>query len=74
MASTVKVRRGTRAQLNALAAANGLVQYEPLLITDEQRSGVATAVNAYATSAKEGEGGGGGGATYEFALAGLGGI
>lgn len=60
MASRIKIRSGTRAALDAATAASQLIQYEPLFITDEQRFGVATAVNAYATAAKEGEGGGSG--------------
>lgn len=70
----IRIKAGTRAQLDAAALANGLVAREPYFITDESRFAVGTATNAYQAMAKEGEGGGGGGTTYEFALAGLGGF
>ena len=72
----IRIKAGTRAQLDAAALANGLVAREPYFITDEARFAVGTATNAYQAMAKYGEGGGGGGGgtTYEFALAGLGGF
>ncbi len=71
----IRIKAGTRAQLDAAALANGLVAREPYFITDESRFAVGTATNAYQAMAKEGVGGGGGGGTtYEFALAGLGGF
>ena len=70
----IRIKSGTRAQLNAAAAANQLIAREPYFITDESRFAVGTATNSYQAMAKEGEGGGGGGTTYEFALAGLGGF
>ncbi len=51
-------KRGTRAQINASAAANGLRPGEIYLITDEGRLTVGTAVNAHQSLAKQGEGGG----------------
>lgn len=39
--------RGTRAALNTLAAANGLVANQPYWLTDESRVVVATSVSAY---------------------------
>jgi hypothetical protein len=51
-------RRGTRAQINASAAANGLRTGEVYLITDEGRLTVGTAVNAHQAAAKQGEAGG----------------
>lgn len=50
--------RGTRAALNALASASGLVIGQIYLLTDESRLAIAIAVNAFQTYAKEGEGGG----------------
>ena len=57
----IRIKAGTRAQLDAAALANGLVAREPYFITDESRFAVGTATNAYQAMAKEGEGGGGGG-------------
>lgn len=46
----VQHKRGTRAALNALAAANGLLVGQIYLISDEAgRIAVATATNAYTT-------------------------
>lgn len=59
MATRIRVRRGTRSQINAAAAGGQLIQYEPLFITDEDRFGVATSTTTYATTANEGEGGSG---------------
>ncbi len=50
-------KRGTRVQINAAAAANGLRTGEVYLITDEARLTVGTAVNAHQAVAKQGEGG-----------------
>lgn len=57
----IRIKAGTRAQLDAAALANGLVAREPYFITDEARFAVGTATNAYQAMAKYGEGGGGGG-------------
>lgn len=56
---SVRIKGGTRAQLDAAALANGLVAREPYFITDESRFAVGTATNAYQAMTKEGEGGGG---------------
>lgn len=53
-------KRGTRAQIDAAAGVNALKPGELYLITDEARVTIATAVNAHAPHAKQGEGGGGG--------------
>ena len=55
------LRYGTRAALDAVAAANGLLKGEPFLIDDEDRLGVALSVSTYETFAKASEAGGGGG-------------
>lgn len=59
---TITILRTTRAALNAQATANGLIQGEPYLITDESRVAIATGTNTYQTYLKEGEGGTGGSA------------
>ena len=51
----IRIKAGTRAQLDAAALANGLVAREPYFITDEARFAVGTATNAYQAAAKEGE-------------------
>jgi hypothetical protein len=51
-------KRGTRAQIDTAAGLNGLRTGELYLISDEARLTVATAVNAHAPAAKQGEGGG----------------
>jgi hypothetical protein len=51
-------KRGTRAQIDAAATANGLRTGEVYLITDEARLTVGTAANSHQPLSKEGEGGG----------------
>jgi hypothetical protein len=63
---TVRIKRGTRAQINAAAAANGLRAGEPYLITDEARLAVGTSDSTYQAAAKQGEGGGSGGSQQVF--------
>ena len=48
MANTIQIKRGTRAQLNAAASANGLQMGEPYLITDEGRLAVGLSPTTYA--------------------------
>ena len=55
----LRVKRGTRAQLNAAAAAGQLAAGEPYLITDEGRLAIGTGADTYTALAKQGEGGGG---------------
>lgn len=45
--ASIRFKRGTRAQLEAAAAANGLAAGEPYLITDEDRFALGTAADAY---------------------------
>lgn len=52
-------KRGTRAQVDAAAAANNLRTGEVYLITDEARLTVGTAANAHSPVAKQSEAGGG---------------
>ena len=55
----VQHKRGSRADLNTLASANGLLLGQIYLITDEDRLAVATGVGSYQAAEKEGGGGGG---------------
>lgn len=63
---TIRLKRGTRAQIDAAATASQLVVGQPLLITDEERLAVATTTNAYVAFLKEGEGGGGGAGYFDL--------
>ena len=56
MAQVIKVKRGTRAQLNAAAAANGLAAGEPYLITDESRLAIGLSASTYAEYALAAQG------------------
>lgn len=56
MANIIKIKRGTRAQLNAAAAANGLAAGEPYLITDENRLAVGLSASTYAEYALAAQG------------------
>ena len=53
--SSIKIKRGTRAQLSAAAAANGLKQGELYHVTDENRIDLGTAVGASAALATKAE-------------------
>lgn len=55
MSSTLRIKRGTRAQLDAIAIKRGFLQGEPLLITDENRLAVALSTSSYQAMAKQGE-------------------
>lgn len=68
---SIKVKRGTRAQLDAAATANQLNQGEPYLITDEDRIAIGLSASSYKDFAKlsEAGGGGGGGITMGKAIA-----
>jgi hypothetical protein len=55
MPARQRSKRGTRAQLNAAAAANALLAGEPYLITDEGRPAVGTGVGTYAAVALQSE-------------------
>lgn len=52
MANLLKIKRGTRAQLNAAVTGNTLNLGEPYLITDENRIAIGTGSNSYADFAK----------------------
>jgi len=58
----VQHKRGTRADLNTLATADGLLIGQIYVITDEDRLAVAKTIGTYQAMAKEGEGGG----TFSF--------
>jgi len=53
----VQHKRGTRADLNTLATADGLLIGQIYVITDEDRLAVAKTIGTYQAMAKEGEGG-----------------
>ena len=55
MSSTIQLKRGTRSQINSLAAQRGLLLGEPLLIIDENRLAVATSTSSFEAAAKQGE-------------------
>lgn len=55
--ANIRIKGGTRAQLNAAATANKLAAREPYLITDEGRLAVGTGAGTYTAMAKAGEGG-----------------
>lgn len=51
--ANIRVKRGTRAALNAAAAANGLAAGEPYFITDESRFAIGTSTSSFTAFAKE---------------------
>jgi hypothetical protein len=55
MADPIRVRRGTRTQLNTAAAANQLVAGEPYFISDEGRFAIGKSASAYETFLKQTE-------------------
>lgn len=55
MPNLIRIKRGTRAQLNAAVTGNTLSLGEPYLITDENRIAVGTGSNSYETFAKSSE-------------------
>jgi len=68
MSVTLQIKRGTRAQIDALAASQALSIGEPLLILDEGRMAVALDTGSYSGLAKQTEIGSGGTATALSAL------
>jgi len=52
----VQHKRGTRADLDTLAAADGLLVGQIYVITDEDRLAVALSIGSYQAMAKKGEG------------------
>lgn len=55
MTTSVRVKRGTRAQIETAKADNQLRQGEPYLITDENRLAVGTGADAYVAVATQDE-------------------
>lgn len=45
--ANIRIKRGTRAQLNAAAAASGLSEGEPYLVTDGPGLALGTGVDTY---------------------------
>lgn len=62
----IQHKRGTRANLDALAGSSGLIVGQVYVITDESRLAVAITASTYQAMAKQGEGGGGGGTQEVF--------
>lgn len=50
MTSTIRLKRGTKASIDSLALKGGLLEGEPLFITDEDRLAVAVSTNAWTYS------------------------
>lgn len=44
---SIKVKRGTKTQIDAAAALNQLAEGEPYLMTDQQRFAIGIAANSY---------------------------
>lgn len=55
MTTTIQLKRGTRANIDALASAGGLLEGEPLFITDENRFALASSTSSYSASTLGGE-------------------
>lgn len=55
MATQIKFKRGTRANLDTLALGGDLITGEPIYITDEDRVAICTSTTTYETFAKESE-------------------
>lgn len=55
MTTTIQLKRGTRAKIDALASSGGLLEGEPLFITDENRFGIAKSASSYSASTVGGE-------------------
>lgn len=55
MANVLKIKRGTRAQLDAAVTSNALNLGEPYLITNENRIAIGTGSNSYEVFAKSSE-------------------
>lgn len=49
MATPIRFKRGSRAQIMAAAASNGLAAGEPYLITDEDNFALATSASTFQT-------------------------
>jgi hypothetical protein len=47
LTTTLQLKRGTRAKIDALASKGGLLEGEPLFITDEKKLAVASSISAY---------------------------
>ena len=55
MAISLKVKRGTRSQIDSAAATASLIAGEPYLITDENRIAVGVSTSAFEPMAKQSE-------------------
>jgi hypothetical protein len=71
---SIKIKRGTRAQLTSTAAANGLKQGELYHVTDEDRVDLGTAVGASVALAKKSEVDGKAAASHSHAISDVSGL
>lgn len=55
MATSIKIKRGTRAQISSAASSGALKAGEPYLITDEGRFAVGLSSNSFEPVAKQSE-------------------
>ena len=53
MAIDIQLKRGTKAKIDALALKGGLLEGEPLFITDESKFAIATSSTTYQVYVKE---------------------
>lgn len=55
MTTTIQLKRGTRANIDALASTRGLLEGEPLFITDENRFAIASSTSSYSATTLGGQ-------------------
>ena len=68
MAISLKIKRGTRAQLTAAAGSGTLIAGEPYLVTDEGRFAIGLSGSSFETFAKQSEVGAGGNISLDYGL------
>lgn len=68
MAISLKIKRGTRAQLTAAAGSGTLIAGEPYLVMDEGRFAIGLSGSSFETFAKQSEVGAGGNITLDYGL------
>ena len=68
MAISLKIKRGSRAQLTAAAGSGTLIAGEPYLVTDEGRFAIGLSGSSFETFAKQSEVGAGGNISLDYGL------
>ena len=68
MAISLKIKRGTRAQLTAAANSGSLLAGEPYLVTDEGRFAIGLSGSSFEAFAKQSEVGTGGNINRDYGL------